>query len=93
MDYFRTTWFIVALLVIVAPVGIMAMWLFKVDWNRDTKVALSAVFSMLFVFLCVVSASRTKAKVEENSPTQVVQETNAPTTIFQDYIDSLFPTE
>lgn len=91
MDYFRTTWFILALLILVAPVGIIAMWLFKVDWHRDSKVALSAIFGMLFVFLCVASASRVSMKVNTNLvETEVVTQSTTKINVYEDYIGPLF---
>ncbi|NLO46355.1 MAG: hypothetical protein GX107_07690 [Clostridiales bacterium] len=90
MDYFRTTWFIMALLIVVAPVGIIAMWLFKIDWDREAKVALSAIFGMLFVFLCVASASRTKLDTEINAQqTVVVTESTTKIRVYRDYFKPL----
>lgn len=91
MDYFRTTWFIMALLIIVAPVGIIAMWLFKIDWNRESKVALSAVFGMLFVFLCIASASRSNINVDTNQAEDVVvTQYTTKINVYEDYMGPLF---
>ena len=57
--FYEKTWFVVLMLIFIAPVGLLLMWLKKPDWSK--KLRLSSLF-LLVDYFCLVCFLNPKIK-------------------------------
>lgn len=62
-QFYTQTWFMWVMLIFITPVGIFLMWKFHSEMKKNTKIILTVVFGIFFLFALVSSGN------EENSTT------------------------
>ena len=53
-EFYKSTWFIILMLVVFFPVGIFLMWKYT-NWNKNLKIGISVFFAIMFVFVGIDS--------------------------------------
>ena len=62
--FYEQTWFMWAMLLFFAPVGIFFMWKFHPEMKKKTKIILSIVFALFFIIAMTIYSGDSSSIVE-----------------------------
>lgn len=68
--FFRKTWFIVIMLILFWPVGLILMWVFKKPGNINLRVALTAIVLIVFIVAGQNSNTTTSENATRSDPVE-----------------------
>lgn len=75
--FFKKTWFLVLLLIILPPVGIILMWTTKKTWAKKVKITLTVIFLIWTIITFAIGNSGTSTPVigdEHSTEAEIVAE-------------------
>lgn len=76
--FYEKTWFVVLMLIFIAPVGLLLMWLKKPDWSKKTKIIVTVFVGGLFLFSMFSEPKNQKITADNNSGQVTQKATEAP---------------
>lgn len=91
MQFYKRTWFIVLMLIFLAPLGIFLMWRYKPTWGNTLKIVLTVCFCIWFWILLISAFAGDSVESVDAEPlttsviqTQTVHQTQPEITTEQD---------
>lgn len=68
--FYRKTWFVILLMVLFPPMGLILMWLYKKNWNTILKILLSIVLAFnTLVMIAMLSPTSDEQTVDSDTAT------------------------
>ena len=77
--FFKKTWFVILMLIVFFPIGLVLMWMFKKEWKLPVKIIITAVCALLLIIW--FTPSNGESNSDSNTDSSSIVTTTVQTTV------------
>lgn len=70
--FYKKTWFVILMLILIWPVGLVLMWVNKKDWKLPIKIIITAFFALICIINFASKSGNNNSSDESSSSSSVV---------------------